>query len=540
MTQISRFVRLLVSAALIGVSLGFPLRPSTLHAQDSGMYQEDFGPSALFDLNAYHGPPANHDGFYTPTTCSDGLPGLKDGLCGDPSLPFGSIRNSLGLCTNDRSVSCIESLEISAGGEWLPAIAESDIPFCSSCGQTATWSSIPKFDISASNGGSLFRLDGVVGVPSLWYVFAFYKFELYHLSSPHRRPDGYIVEVAPVELIPTSQEIWNSERRVRFGEFTWLRMLPDKSFQARLTLNLKFEPSTWLRTYLTESSTEVARSPRQSGRFLLRVAGKSSRLPSASMNVTHSDIARRKKLCSSVTTTNHIKTTGFCGPDHDGSSFYVIRSSLNEASIRSGGHAKELFDAYAEKLNLFPELDRATKEQDYWAFSFLMRDPRQLEECPLASGIYGLVGGNSMLISDEAPLWNQRTQSLEFTVASPHYRPNGETAVGFYEMQLNEKVAQCLWGTSITPQNVSLSVLDDNGETKNAVATVAVQNGMVIFRASGFTYSISTLRASLKKPEPATVTSTVKPARRISCTKNGVAKLQPKGVTTCPKGWRKK
>jgi len=536
----SRFVRLFGGAALIGVSLSVPLSPTTLLAQNSTTYELGFGPSFYADTSAAHGVPANYD--YAANRgrpsvpCSDGLPGLKDGHCGDPSLPFGQIRNSLGLCANDRSVSCIESLEISTGGKWIPAIAESDIPAC--CKSTrftvatpVTWSSIPDFDISASNRASLFRLDGVAGVPRLWYVIAFYQFGLNDLKSPNPRPQKYVVEVAPAELIPTSQGISNSGSRYLFlTDDTRLRVLNDKAFQTRLTLNLKSEPSTWLRTYLTESSAEVTRSTSQSDRFLLRVAGKSSRLPSASMTVAYSDNARREKLCSTW-----ISKTGFCGPDN-AVSYGVILSTLGTQNISTN----TLFDEYAKKIDLFPELDRAIKEEDFWVFSFSMTNPRQLQGCPLASGIYGLVGGNSMLISDEVPLWNQQAQALEFTVASPHYRPNGKTAEGFYEMQLNEKVAQCLWGTSITPQNVSLSVLDDNGETKNAVASVAIRSGMVIFRASGFTYSISTLRASLKKPEPATVTSTVKPARRISCTKNGVAKLQPKGVTTCPKGWRKK
>lgn len=538
-TYMSRFVRLLVGAALIGVALSSPLLPTTLYAQNSTRYDLGFGPSFSAYTSANHGVPANYDwaangGRYSSVPCSDGLPGLKDGHCGEPSLPFGEITNSLGLCANDRSVSCIESLEISTGGKWIPAIAESDIPAC--CKRPAsvypvTWSSISDFDIGATNKASLFRLDGVVDVPRLWYVVAFYKFNIYNLKSPNPRPQNYTVEVAPVELIPASQVNWNSgSRHLWISDDAYLRVVNDKGFETRLTLNLKSEPSTWLRTYLTESSAEVARSTSQSDRFLLRVAGKSSRLPSASMSVAYSDNARREKLCSTWTS-----KTGFCGPDN-AKSWGVIYSTLGTQSISP----KTLFDEYAKKIDLFPELDRATKEEDFWLFSFSMTNPRQLQGCPLASGIYGLVGGNSMLISDEVPLWNQEAQALEFTVASPHYRPNGKTAEGFYEMQLNEKVAQCLWGTTITPQNVSLSVLDKDGETKVAVASIAVQKGMVIFSASGFSYSVSTLRASLKKPETAKEAEKIKPAQRISCTKNGVTKVQPKGATSCPKGWRKK
>ena len=530
MTQLSRSIRFLTTSIIMGVALIFPLSPIATQAQNSTRYDLGFGPSFYRDTSAYHGTPANYDwaangGRYSSVPCSDGLPGLKDGHCGDPNLPFGSISNSLGLCTIDRSVSCIESLEISVGGKWISASAEMDIPACCKSTRAATaplvtWSSIPEFDISASNRASLFRLDGVVGVPRLWYVIAFYRFELKDLRSSSPRPQKYTVEVAPVEMIPKSGTNWNSgNRKLEFTDDFELKVLNESNFQSRLTLNLKSNPSTWIKTHLTESTAEITQSTTQVDRYLLRVAGTSSKLPSTSMSIAYADEVRRDKLCSTWT-----NKSGFCGPDNE-ITWGVIYSTLGTQNIPT----TRIFEEYASKINLFPELDRATKEENFWTFSFSMSNPQQLQGCPLASGIYGLVGGNSMLISDDIPYWNSTTQTVEFTVASPHYRPNGEVAKGFYEMQLNEEVARCLWGTRVTPQNVSFSLFDDEGETKVAVATVAVRNGAVIFRASGYTYSITKLQVSLKKS-----------LSRIRCVKSGVTKLQPKKATTCPKGWRKK
>lgn len=537
----SHFVRLLVGAALIGMAFSFPLSPTTLNAQNSTRYDFGYGPSFIAETFATHSRPANYDlaangGRYISVPCSDGLPGLKDGHCGDPNLPFGQISNSLGLCINDQSVSCLESLEIAVGGKWISAAPKSDIPACCKSTRAATaplvsWSSIPEFDISATNRASLFQLDGAEGVPRLWYVIAYYRFDRNDLRSSNPRPQKYTVEVAPVEMIPKSQVNWSSgHRHLVFSDDIYLRVLNDSNFQSRLTLNLKSEPSTWIKTHLTESTAAISRSATQADRFLLRVTGTSSKLPSTSMSIAYADEIRRDKLCSTWT-----NKSGFCSPDNK-MSYGVFLSTLGTQNIPSTG----LFEQYASKINLFPELDRATKEENFWMFSFSMANPPQLQGCPIASGIYGLVGGNSMLNSDDIPYWNPTTQTVEFTVASPHYRPNGEVAKGFYEMQLNEKVARCLWGTKITPQNVSLSVIDDKGESKVAVATTAVRDGMVIFRASGFTYSISTLRATLKKPESAKATKKAKLARRISCVKNGLTKLQPKGATTCPRSWRKK
>lgn len=530
MTNLSRSIRLMTSSVFIVVALLLPISPRAMQAQNSTSYNLGFGPSFFADTSAIHGIPVNYDwaangGTHISIPCSDGLPGLKDGHCGDPNLPFGSISNSLGLCINDRSVSCLESLEIAVGGKWISAAPESDIPACCKSTRAATaplvsWSSIPEFDISATNRASLFRLDGAKGVPRLWYVIAFYRFGLNDLRSPNPRPQKYTVEVAPVEMISKSQVNWNSgHRHLVFSDDIYLKVLNDSNFQSRLTLNLKSEPSTWIKTHLTESTAAISRSATQIDRFLLRITGTSSRLPSTSMSVAYTDQVRRDKLCSTWTS-----KSGFCGSDNQ-MSWGVVFSTLGTQNIPT----PRLFEEYASKINLFPELDRATKEESFWMFTFSMSDPPQLQGCPLASGIYGLIGGNSMLNSDDVPYWNSTTQTVEFTVASPHYRPNGEVAKGFYEMQLNEQVARCLWGTRVTPQNVSFSLLDDKGETKVAVATVAVRDGMVIFRASGFTYSITKLQISPKKS-----------SSRLSCIKNGVAKVQPKGATTCPKGWRKK
>ena len=185
-------------------------------------------------------------------------------------------------------------------------------------------------------------------------------------------------------------------------------------------------------------------------------------------------------------------------------------------------------------LSAFPQLDTATHEYMAWSAVFRQFDNRSLNNCSEPSAIYGIVGGNALLIGSELPRWNPISQSVEFRVLSPHHRPNGEIANGTYEMQFNERVAQCLWGTTITPQNVSFSVVDDKGQSKVATAAISSGNGMIAFRASGFTYSSSTLRATLKTTKNAST------AKRLTCVKGRSSKLQPRGTTKCPKGWKKK
>lgn len=434
--------------------------------------------------------------------------------CG--SLRVSSLINTMTPCLVESRVSCIKKVQIQ-----LPNETWQDAEYQGPAGTpSSTWSTATSIDLGPASNGSLFVSRDKRGRATTWHVSASYVLRGSELISGTR---SYEIDIKPVRQIPRSEcvELWKTfdgfTHTISGGEVSdcYGRLSKPSSFNVRLVLELTREPRGWVTGFVKDFTAEMNSDLRQNDRRLVTIEGKSSVIPIVTLRVDSTEIAKRQKFCAAL-------------PDNwDCQMFSKWTSNVLFVTYSSGtanGKPK-----YLALLNEFPELDTASAEWSSWSMQLNMVQDSTLGDCAAPRGIYGSISSNALMVEDALPLWSPKTQTLEFGVTSPHHRANGDVVAGFYEMQLNEKVAQCLWGTKITPQNVSLSVTDDRGETKVAATTISVQDGMVVFRASGFTYSTTKLRISLKNSE-----------RRLSCMRNGETRVQPKGVSTCPKGWRKK
>jgi len=434
------------------------------------------------------------------------------------SIRFSHLRNTMTPCVIDARISCIKKLEIQLPNEpWQEAEYQgpAGVP-------TQVWAAAPSIDLGPASNGSLYVSRDRVGRASVWHVSTSYRLSSTELVSG---PKTYDIDIKPVRQIPRSEclELWKTfegfTQTIDGGETSdcFGRLLRPASFKARLLLQLVREPRGWATGFVKDFKAEMDSGPREDGRRLVKIEGGNSIVPLVVLRVDSTDTARRQQFCNA-------QLSGWLRHCQGSLKWLGRNIFVSYSSGTANGKPP-----YLALLEQFPEMDTASLEWSGWSMQLNMQQDSTLGVCTAPRGIYGSVSSNALMTDDSLPLWNPATQTLEFGVTSPHHRSNGDAAVGFYEMQLNERVARCLWGTKVTPQNVSLSVTDERGEKKVAATTIALRDGMVIFRASGFTYSTTKLRISLTKPES-----------RISCTKNGVAKLQPKGVTTCPKGWRKK
>jgi hypothetical protein len=475
-------------------------------------------PGSFFAVNSR---PKN-SGYGIVTECKDGLPGLANGKCGDENLDFGSLSNTMADCTLAPSVSCIASLEIFQGQAWARTAylgPVSDTPVRSQR-PLPRWDAFPDLDIGPSNHSAVYSMESSLPELRLWVVTVDYRFSSSDIASPDQR--SYRVTVVPVAR-RTPISACSGTRSIFINEVECYQVLDiQKGFKARLTLDLRHKPLGWVNTYLQAAAAKSLPAKSQTGRYELSIEGITTLIPSAKLTVAYSNVERRERLCATWS-----ERSGFCSPENT-----MSWGGTHNTLGGSGLPRKFLFENFTKYVGIFPELDVATAENQFWGFSFSTSNAPQTESCAKQDGIYGLAGGNSMVISDEIPSWNATTNALEFTVASPHYRPNGDTAQGFYEMQLNQKVANCLWGTKITPTNVTLSVLDAKGEAKVATSQVSIKDGVVIFRATGFTYSTTKLRATLKGA------AKVKGSQLV-CSRNGITKVQPRNVKKCPNGWKK-
>lgn len=478
--------------------------------------------------------------------CDDDLEGLTVGRCGDND--FVLLLNNLSPCSVDQRVSCIERLEIrSETGDWEAAtyLGQSGRP-------PVAWSSIPELDLGPASTASLFVTERPGASPRLWAVSAHYMLYRRDLEGSNPGPRGLNLSITPVTEAAVdqclsvtdsdffelrTQYVFNLAGLERRYWRCYKRLNEATEFRGRMTLNLRRIPRGWITSYLRDVEARII--PVETGRSQigLTIEGTSTRIPTTAISNLRTDDLKLEKLCSTLSSQFPPARPALCDQDLLGKG---VKSSWGNSTVGQSPEAS--LRQYSGLVQEFPELDEARSEMITWgAIVTLATDQDwRLKGCPAPNNLYGVVGTNSMIVDSNYPRWDPTDDSFKFTVASPHRLPNGELTEGHYEFQLDTNVAQCLWQTKITPQNVVLSVLDERGATKVAVASVSVRNGLVIFRATGFTYSTTTLRAFLKKAEPTKATTKAKPGGRINCTKDGVKKLQPKGVTTCPKGWRRK
>jgi hypothetical protein len=179
-------------------------------------------------------------------------------------------------------------------------------------------------------------------------------------------------------------------------------------------------------------------------------------------------------------------------------------------------------------------------------------------------GITGVVTTNATQYLAGPPKFNKFDESLEYKVAAPHLKPNGEVFYGSYDLLMRSDVARCVYNFSNAPIKATISISGEAGEQKIATEQIKEANGWVSLSAVGFTYSQPTIRVKLSqdKPEPVKVEEAapaVAPApavtpdsqqvakpkvvlikKSITCVKGKLTKKVSGSNPKCPTGFRKK
>jgi hypothetical protein len=168
---------------------------------------------------------------------------------------------------------------------------------------------------------------------------------------------------------------------------------------------------------------------------------------------------------------------------------------------------------------------------------------REMKGCLQAgNGILGQVSTNATVYNVSAPLWDEDTDSLSFTIAAPTFQSDGDKKQGLYDLVLREDVAKCLWGKSLLNTRAAIEVLNPDGTTQVATTTFRVLNGYVYFRAAGFHFSVPKIKVSVidALPTPKKTTSASKKLSTITCIKGKITKKVTAVKPKCPAGYRSK
>ncbi|MFM6842049.1 MAG: hypothetical protein ACKOVI_06525, partial [Candidatus Planktophila sp.] len=172
------------------------------------------------------------------------------------------------------------------------------------------------------------------------------------------------------------------------------------------------------------------------------------------------------------------------------------------------------------------------------------------EKCFKSGDISGVVTTNATAYTSGAPVFNKESQSLDYQVASPHYAPDGRVNVGNYNLQINSKVARCLYGFTSAPISATVSVISSNGENQVATTTLKEKDGWIYLSAAGFTYSSPTVRVKLTQEAPAvkpivetpsaSPSPSIAPKKTVTCVKGASTKRIAASNPKCPAGYKKK
>lgn len=183
-------------------------------------------------------------------------------------------------------------------------------------------------------------------------------------------------------------------------------------------------------------------------------------------------------------------------------------------------------------------LDKAASTNTYWRLSSWLGGNQGQYSCPNVAGVRGVVLSNAAAYTPTAPALNPTTGSLDFEVASTHFKANGDLNEGFYDLLLKEKIAKCIWGAGVTGNNASISVVNSDGSAQVATTTFAISGGWAKFKAYGYHYSKPKISVNLGKAKAPVATKKT----TITCFGGKNKKLIKKvtGVSPkCPSGYVK-
>jgi hypothetical protein len=167
-------------------------------------------------------------------------------------------------------------------------------------------------------------------------------------------------------------------------------------------------------------------------------------------------------------------------------------------------------------------------------------------ECVSGGKIDGILATNATQYSPTPPTFIESSQELSDQLAAPHFKNATEEFKGTYSLVIAEKLARCIWGSSLTNASAKVSILSSDGKTSVTTQTLKLSSGFYYFNISGFGFSAPTIRVKLAQNSGSS-TPVLTEGKASSATKSTIICL--KGKTTkkvtavkpkCPTGYKKK
>jgi hypothetical protein len=164
-------------------------------------------------------------------------------------------------------------------------------------------------------------------------------------------------------------------------------------------------------------------------------------------------------------------------------------------------------------------------------------------ECVSEGKIDGILATNATQYAPSPPTFIESTQELSYQLAAPHFKVAAEEFKGTYSLVISQKLARCIWGSSLTNASAKVSILSSDGKTSVTTQTLKSSSGFYYFNISGFGFSAPTIRVKLAQNSASPTTTPQKSPvvkSTITCLKGKTTKKVTAVNPKCPAGYKKK
>ena len=162
----------------------------------------------------------------------------------------------------------------------------------------------------------------------------------------------------------------------------------------------------------------------------------------------------------------------------------------------------------------------------------------------------GVVTTNSNMFLAEPPTFNRQDMTLDYSVSSPHFLPDGTVFKGTYNLLIRSDFARCIYKFTTAPISATISIVSADGTSQVATQVMGEKNGWLFLSANNFTFSSPTVKVKLTQEAapvatPKETTTPVANARAlnkstITCIKGKTTKKITGIKPACPAGYKKK
>jgi len=216
---------------------------------------------------------------------------------------------------------------------------------------------------------------------------------------------------------------------------------------------------------------------------------------------------------------------------------------LDTVSILKGKSDNYDEQGIDEFLSWMPLLgDKAVAMPSQWSFQTLKLKSNTAAEITKCTNSFdslaGLIFTNASVYSAGAPEFDASTGSLDYKVAAPHTKPNGDLVTGTYDLIINSDVARCLYGFTKAPIGANISIINNDGQVQVATTIIKEQDGFMRMGAYGFGFSSPTIKMKITQGAASAAPATGQTT--ITCLKGTTSKKVTAVKPVCPTGFKKK